>query len=317
MQAVRCCEGRVQVVDVPEPAGEGVAVRIRSAGICGSDLHMIAGGFPIAHTLGHEMAGELPDGTPVAIEPLAPCGSCEFCTTGDYNLCRTGAQMVMGVGRDGGMAQQIRVPARCLVPLPSGLDVRDACLIEPLAVAACGLARVRTRLPRTAIVVGGGTIGLCAIAAAVAGGLAVHLEARHEPQREAGRRLGATTFDRSDASPGEYDLAIDCAGTTEALEDCVASLRPGGTLLLLATYWAGLTLPAFGVTGKAITIVASSMYAQRGMVRDVDTAASLLALNPEIARTLITHRLPLEAAPEAFEIAARRSSGAIKVVLEP
>ncbi len=317
MQAVRCSGGRVHVVDVPEPCGEGIAVRVRSAGICGSDLHMIAGGFPVTHTLGHEIAGELSDGTAVAIEPLLPCGSCEFCTTGDYNLCRTGPQMVMGVGRDGGMTREIRVPQRCLVPLPAGIDVRDACLIEPLAVAACGLARVQSIAPRNALVVGGGAIGLCAVAAGSASGLAVHLDARHEPQREAGRRLGASRGGESHAARSEYDLTIDCAGTTQSLERCVDSLRPGGTLLLLATYWAGLTLPSFGVTGKAITIVASSMYAQRGLVRDVDAAATILARNPEIARTLITHRMPLEAAPEAFEIAAQRSSGAIKVVLEP
>lgn len=317
MRAVRCSEGCVQVVDVPEPSGDGIAVRIRSAGICGSDLHMIAGGFPIAHTLGHEMAGELSDGTAVAIEPLAPCGTCDFCTTGDYNLCRTGPKIIMGIGRDGGMAQEIRVPQRCLVPLPAGIDVRDACLIEPLAVAACGLERVRSNAPSTALVVGGGTIGLCAVAVASAGGLTVSLDARHEPQREAGQRLGAVGVGGSGAAPREYDLAIDCAGTTESLAGCVESLRPGGTLLLLATYWAGLTLPSFGVTGKAISIVASSMYAQHGLVRDVDTAATILARRPEIARALITHRMPLDAAPEAFEIAARRSSGAIKVVLEP
>lgn len=314
MRAVRCSEGRVQVVDVPEPHGEGVAVRIRSAGICGSDLHMIAGGFPVTHTLGHEMAGVLSDGTAVAIEPLTPCGSCDCCRTGVYNLCRSGPAMIMGIGRDGGMAEEIIVPQRCLIPLPTGIDVRDACLIEPLAVAACGLARVQSTTLRTALVVGGGAIGLCAVAAAGAGGLAVDLDARHERQREAGRRLGAGGANQARR---EYDLAIDCAGTTTSLERCVDSLRPGGMLLLLATYWAGLTLPSFGVTGKAISIVASSMYAQRGLVRDVDAAATILAREPEIARALITHRMPLDAAPEAFEIAAQRGSGAIKVVLEP
>ena len=142
MRAVRCQQGSVEVAEVPAPVGDGVRVRIRSAGICGSDLHMIAGGFPVAHTLGHEMSGELDDGTAVAIEPLAPCGDCEFCASGDYNLCRSGPDIVMGVGRDGGMADEIRVPERCLVRLPGGVDVRDACLVEPLAVAVCGLARV-------------------------------------------------------------------------------------------------------------------------------------------------------------------------------
>ncbi|MBW2712709.1 MAG: alcohol dehydrogenase catalytic domain-containing protein, partial [Deltaproteobacteria bacterium] len=110
MRAVRCCENGIQVVDTPAPQGEGVRVKIRSVGICGSDLHMIGGGYPASRTLGHEMAGELSDGTHVAIEPLAPCGKCEFCLTGEYNLCRLGAAMAYGIGLDGGMADEILVP---------------------------------------------------------------------------------------------------------------------------------------------------------------------------------------------------------------
>jgi threonine dehydrogenase-like Zn-dependent dehydrogenase len=311
MRAVRCNEGRIEVADVAAPSGDGVRVRIRSAGICGSDLHMVAGGFPVPHTLGHEMAGTLDDGSAVAIEPLAPCADCDFCRSGAYNLCRKGPEIVMGVGRDGGMAEEVRVPERCLVRLPSGVDVRDACLVEPLAVAVCGLARVNWNAGQRALVVGGGAIGLCAVGAAHAGGLRVSLDARHEAQIEAGNRLGAQPAD------GECDVAIDCAGTTSSLERCVEAVRPGGTLLLLATYWASLTLPSFGVTGKALTIVASSMYARHAMSRDVDAAAAILGRAPEISDALITHRMPLDAAPEAFEVAAQRASGAIKVVLEP
>jgi threonine dehydrogenase-like Zn-dependent dehydrogenase len=311
MRAVRCTEGRVQLVDVPVPGGDGVRVAVRSAGICGSDLHMAAGGFPIPHTLGHEIAGQLADGTPVAVEPLAPCSRCEFCEAGQYNWCRRGSEMVMGVGRDGGMAEEMVVPERCLVRLPSGIDVRDACLIEPMAVAICGLGRVGWSPRPRAAVVGGGTIGLCAVAACHAGGLSVALVARHEAQREAGRRLGATAAD------GEYELVVDAAGTERSLEQCVSLCRPGATLLLLATYWQGLTLPNFAVTDKGLTILASSMYAQRGLVRDIDAAAAMLARWPEIARVVITHRLPLEAAAEGFATAARRDEGAIKVVLEP
>ena len=126
MRAVRVSNGNVEVADVPAPSGDGVRVRVRSAGICGSDLHMLRVGFPIASTLGHEVAGELPDGTPVAVEPLAPCGHCEFCTTGDYNLCVVGPEMIYGFGRDGGMADEILVPERCIVRLPAGVRTADA-----------------------------------------------------------------------------------------------------------------------------------------------------------------------------------------------
>jgi threonine dehydrogenase-like Zn-dependent dehydrogenase len=289
MRAVRCREGSVQVVELPEPSGEGVRVRIRSAGICGSDLHMLAGGFPLSHTLGHEMAGLLDDGTPVVIEPIAPCGSCELCVEGRYNLCRLGPGAVLGVGRDGGMADCVVVPA----------------------VAVHGLRRAGVRAGMRAVVVGGGSIGLCAVAAAREAGCDVALLARHPAQVEAGERLGAGCTD------GEYDMAIECAGTESAVARAVELARPGGTLLLLASYWGGLTFPGFDVSMKELTIVASNMYARDGASRDIDVAAALLAARAELGAALITHRLPLAAAPEAFRIAADRRAGAIKVVLEP
>jgi quercetin dioxygenase-like cupin family protein len=100
MKSVRCSDGAVEVIEVPTPAHGGVRVRVRSAGICGSDLHLIAGGMDLPHTLGHEMAGVLSDGREVAIEPLAPCGECDLCATDAYNLCRAGAGMILGVGID-------------------------------------------------------------------------------------------------------------------------------------------------------------------------------------------------------------------------
>ena len=68
MKAVRCCDKHVHVVDVPAPTGEGVLVNVRSAGICGSDLHMIRAGFDLPMTLGHEVAGTLSDGRAVALD---------------------------------------------------------------------------------------------------------------------------------------------------------------------------------------------------------------------------------------------------------
>jgi threonine dehydrogenase-like Zn-dependent dehydrogenase len=312
MRAVRCSEKSVEVVDVPAPATGGVRVRIHSAGICGSDLHMIDAGFPLPHTLGHEIAGVAEDGTPVAIEPLIPCGTCDGCRIGDYNLCVRGPSIVIGVAHDGGMADEIRVPERCLVPLPSAAPVADACLVEPLSVAVHGLRRVGLRGNHRVAIVGGGSVGLCALAVARASGAEVALVARHDAQKGAGERLGAAA-----SIEGSYDLVIDAAGTESALQRAVELCRPGGTLLLLATYWSGLTLPGFALCMKEIRVVPASMHGRHGVARDVDVAAALLAARPSIADALITHRFPLDAAPEAFATAADRQAGAIKVVLEP
>jgi threonine dehydrogenase-like Zn-dependent dehydrogenase len=124
------------LIDVPPPEGDGVLIRVASVGICGSDLHLLSWNLP--STLGHEMAGFLPDGTAVAVEPMAPCGSCPECQSGAYNLCRLGPSMLIGTGRDGGMADECLVPPSAIVPLAGGVPVGDACLVEPLAVPVTG-----------------------------------------------------------------------------------------------------------------------------------------------------------------------------------
>jgi L-iditol 2-dehydrogenase len=140
----------------------------------------------------------------------------------------------------------------------------------------------------------------------------VHIAARHDAQKQAAERIGAG-LDPS----GEYDFVIECAGNSAALKQAVRLCKPGATILLLATYWDGVQLPGFEVFIKELKIYTSFMYDRRGLVRDVDVAAQLLAQRPELASIMITHRLPLDAAAQAFATAANREAGAIKVVLEP
>jgi threonine dehydrogenase-like Zn-dependent dehydrogenase len=314
MKAVRCCSEHksVQLVDIPPPEGEGVRVKVRSAGICSSDLHMVEMGFPLPGTLGHEVAGVLPDGRAVALEPMSPCGHCDRCVAGDYGTCRRGAGMMHGVGLDGGMAEEILVPERCIVPLPNTVRVEDACLVEPLAVAAHGLGRVPFTPRSRVAIIGAGPIGLCAAAVCAPHVAEVAVAARHDGQKTAVEKLGATLDPQ-----GEYDVVIECAGTAASLARSAALCRPRGQLLILATYWSPVELPAVEVSMKNLTLHASSMYSGGGLARDVDVAAQLLGRYPQIAGALISHRLPLDAAVEAFAVAADRQAGAIKVVLEP
>jgi len=297
---------------VPAPAGDGVRVRVRSAGICGSDLHMLAGGFLGERVLGHEVAGVTDDGTPVAIEPLSPCGACAPCVRGAYNLCERGPAIIHGVGCDGGMADEMRVPARALVRLPAGVALADACLVEPLAVVLHGLRRAGFTSGERVAVIGGGTIGLCTVAAARSGGAEVALEARHDAQRAAGERLGALA-----RASGAYDLVVDAAGSESSFAKAAELARPGGRVALVGSYWTPVAFPGFAVCMKEIDVIPASLYGRTGAMRDIDAAAALLAATPELPRAIITHRFPLEAAVEAFATAAGRKSGAIKVVLAP
>jgi threonine dehydrogenase-like Zn-dependent dehydrogenase len=121
-------DGEVELREVEQTGDEGVRVNVRSIGICGSDLHMLEMKSPLNCVAGHEVAGVLDDGTPVAVEPIIPCHECACCLAGDYNLCTEAAGKSLGVGRDGGMADELRVPERCLVYLPPNVEVQDACI---------------------------------------------------------------------------------------------------------------------------------------------------------------------------------------------
>jgi 2-desacetyl-2-hydroxyethyl bacteriochlorophyllide A dehydrogenase len=323
MRAVRAGSGSVAVCDVPAPNGPGVVVEVKAAGICGTDLHLVSGAdFPPPRvTLGHEIAGITENGTPVAIEPLSPCGTCGPCRRGDEHVCADSSAMLFGVGLDGGMADRIEVPERCLVPLPSGVAVGDASLVEPLAVVVHSLRRSAARPDQRLVVIGGGTIGLCAVAAARARGCEVALVARHDAQRAAGERLGATVVDgmTTDGNFGDggYDIVIEAAGSESALATAVHLARPGGMVVIPGVYWGPVAVPGMAMCLKEVSLCPTVLYSRTAGGRDIDAAAALLATTPGLAATLITHRFPLDAAAEAFATAASRDQGAIKVVLEP
>jgi threonine dehydrogenase-like Zn-dependent dehydrogenase len=311
MRGVCLRAGGVEVVETRPPAEAGVRVRIRAAGICGSDLEALRSRQGRQVRPGHELAGETADGTAVAIEPLLPCGDCALCAAGDYNLCRSPQAAILGVSRDGGMAEELVVPPRCLVSLPRSVPLGDGCLVEPLAVAVHAVRKVSLQAGQRVAVVGGGSIGLCVVAVARSAGAEVGLAARYEAQRAAGARLDATPV------RGEYDVVVECAGTASALETACELARPGAALSIPSIHWGGIALPAFALLSKELRLQTSLTYGRHAGGRDIDEAAALLAANPDIAATLITHRLPLHAAAVAFRVAADHRGGAIKVVLEP
>ncbi|HSB95679.1 MAG TPA: zinc-binding dehydrogenase, partial [Spongiibacteraceae bacterium] len=161
-------------------------------------------------------------------------------------------------------------------------------------------------------IIGGGTIGLCAVAIAKLATPHVHLYARHDSQKRAGELLGAKLDGATDC-----DLVIDCAGTDASMLQAANLCKPSATILLLASYWGGLNMPAMQIMMKEIRVVSSMSQARQGLMRDVDVAAATMAKNPLIATSIITHRLPLDAAEEAFSIAGNRAAGAIKVTINP
>jgi 2-desacetyl-2-hydroxyethyl bacteriochlorophyllide A dehydrogenase len=311
MKAVRSQDGGVALVDVEEPPGVGEVLDMKATSVCASDLSYIRYGS--TNILGHELAGLREDGTPVVVEAIYGCLECDQCRRGAYNLCSTHGSRALGMFADGGMAEQFRAPPERLVPLPDGLQLRDASVVEPASVSWHALRLAETGPGRRVAVVGAGALGLLAVAGARAqGGEDVALEARHPHQREAGERLGARV-----GTEGSYDVVVEAAGSAESLARCGELVAPGGTIVVLGVHFGPVELDWMPLFNREARLIPSLGYCEHDGVREMEEAAAMLANDPEIVRTVITHRFPLEDAAEAFRVASDRSAGAIRVVLEP
>ncbi len=309
MRAVRVTSDGPGVVEVDEPAGDGLLMEVSSSSICGTDLNFMQLG-PSAYTFGHEFAGFV-DGTPYAVEPSLYCAKCEQCRAGFTQRC-VGEHANLGIFVDGGLCDRIRIPPQNLVPLPAGLAVDDACLVEPAAVAWHGVQRAAVQPGERVVVLGGGSIGLLAVAALRREGCHADIEARHPHQRAAAERLGAGS------ASGTYDVVIEAVGTESGVARCAELARPGGRVVLLGVFPQTVPVPGVTTLVSELSWIGAMAYG-RGAdgVREVEQAAALLAADPEIARTLVTHRFPLDDAAEAIRVAGDRASGAIKVTLHP
>jgi 2-desacetyl-2-hydroxyethyl bacteriochlorophyllide A dehydrogenase len=311
MKAIRGADGGVVIDHLDAPPGTGELIDMRSTSVCASDLMYI--GYGLKRILGHELAGVRADGTPVVVEALYGCMECELCLSGAYNLCPTHTQRALGATADGGMAEQFRAPSARLIPLPSGLDVRDASIVEPASVSWHALNLGATGPDKRVAIVGAGALGLLAVAGARRmGATDVALAARHPHQREAGERLGASV-----GTDGLYDVVIEAAGSTESLAHAAELVAPRGTVVVLGVHMGTVELNWSPLFHREARVIPSLGYCRHDDGREMEHAAQMLADEPEIARTIITHRFPLDDAVEAFRVAADKSVGAIRVVIEP
>ena len=309
MKAVRNTPPGVEVVEIDEPQGDGELVRVAATGICASDLTYLR--FGSTQIAGHEFAGVLGDGTPVAVEAIFGCGACPRCEQGNYNLCERGPT-ALGMLDPGGMCEWFMAPRHALMPLPQGLGLADAALVEPASVAwhSCHTGGVG---PETRVaVVGAGAIGILAATSAQAmGAPEVAVEARHPHQQEARESVGAS------APTGGYDVVIETGGSESALHRAVELARPGGTVVYLGVYDPDTTWPHHEAFLREIALRSSLGYCGHHGRREFAEAAEMLAARPELTAMLITHRFPIDDAPEAFRVAQDKSKGVFRVVVEP
>ncbi len=294
-----------------------VRVQTLAVGICGSDLHTFEGHHPFVQYPvypGHEVAGTVIEtgpevsrewvGVQVTLEPSLICGVCDFCRSGNYNVCQD--LKVMGFQAPGAMAERFIAPVRNLHKLPEGIPPEIGAMIEPLAVSIRAVSRAEAS-GRSVGVVGAGTIGVLVAQVARAYGASdveiVDLE-------DSRRRLAGSLGMMASAQLSKHEIVFECAGTESALDAAIRGATKGGTVILVGVYGRPTSIPAALIQDWELVLRGTLMYTFRDYREAIRLAASrAINLSP-----LISHRYRLPDVGEAFDTALHRAT-AMKVVL--
>lgn len=339
MLAARLHEGAdrfaLDEVAVPAIGPADCLVRVHACGICGSDLHVLSGITPTPFkpiTLGHEPAGVVAavgdvvegfaPGARVFVNPLLCCGVCDACRRGRSHICAH--RTVLGIQRDGALAEYVAVPAANLVALPDGLPFAEAAIIESASTPYHALtARAPVRPGDAVVVVGVGGIGIhCVQVARIAGASVIVAVDVDEVPLERARRLGAThvvdargedvvTAVRA-ITGGGADIAVECVGRSDTSGWALAALRPGGTALLLGINPEPIPLPPTTVFSRTeLDVRGVYGYSQP----EVERVAQLIDSGQLDARAAISETFPLEAVNEGLEHFREKTGFPVRVLI--
>ena len=234
----------------PQPASGEALIRVKAAGVCGSDIPRIfeTGAHRMPLIPGHEFSGIVEDigcgvsqewrGKRVGVYPLIPCGKCGPCRKGCCELCRD--YDYVGSRRDGAFAEFVTVPAANLIELPPEVSFEAAAMLEPMAVAVHAMRRAKLRKGDRVLIIGLGTIGLLLTAFLKDTGVENLLAAgNHKHQREQARALGASEWE----SGMEADVVFECVGKEETIRQAVDLAAPGGRVVLVGNPASDIALP--------------------------------------------------------------------------
>jgi L-iditol 2-dehydrogenase len=284
-------DGLPELVELPDPSGPGLRVRVLACGLCGSDVEKL-GRAPAGTVLGHEVAGVLENGASVTVMHRVPCGTCERCRAGHQSTCGEFRELRIAPG---GFAEELR--ATHCVPLPDTLAPLDGVWIEPLA---CVL-RAAEAVPRgRVLVVGCGAVGQLWIQALRRRGDDVSALDPREDRRAQAHLLGADVDD---------DVAVAAAVVTAhgGVNDALRRVEPGGTVLVFAAPEADVPVSLDAIYRKELHVV-GSRSATPAYFRAASELLPTLVL-PEVTT------LPLERFLEGVEL--YRRGEALKVVFTP
>lgn len=339
--------GRIVLEEKPIPkvGPRDALVKVTTTTICGTDVHILKGEYPVARglTIGHEPVGVVAElgeavtgyeiGQRVIAGAITPCGQCHSCLDSHQAQCggKTMGGWRLGNTIDGCQAEYVLIPDAManLAPIPDHLSDEQVLMCPDIMSTGFGGAQSgRIRIGDTVAVFAQGPIGLCATVGAKLMGATRIFTVDAVPERIAmSRKLGAdvvVNYKERDpvdaileATNGRgVDVAIEALGTQTTFESCLRVLRPGGVLSSLGVYSGKLTLPldafAAGLGDHAIVTTLCPGGKER-MRRLMNVLASTRA----DLRPLVTHRFKLDQIEEAYDLFANQRDGVMKVAITP
>ena len=330
-----------QEFPVPVPEADGVLVRVRACGVCGSDIHGWDGSTgrrqpPLI--MGHEASGEIAAvgpraerwraGDRVTFDSMISCGACAFCRAGQSNLCDN--RRVVGVSpgeyrQHGAFAEFVALPARVLYALPEALSFERAAMVEPVSIAIHAVQRVKIAPTDSAVVIGTGMIGLLVVPALRWAGcgniIAVDID---DKKLALARELGAHHALRSDAAAAAAEIAgltggrgadfsFEIVGFTPTLDLALRALRKGGTAVLVGNLSAKTDFPLQLVVTRELSVLGSC-----GSAGEYPLCLDLIARGVMRVDPLISAVAPLAEGDAWFrKLSAKGGGGLMKVILQP
>jgi alcohol dehydrogenase len=334
----------IESVPIPKPSYGEAVIRVTLTTICGTDVHILKGEYPVKPGLviGHEPVGVIHElgpgvdgyvvGERVLVGAITPCGQCEFCLGGKLSQC--GGPIggwKFGNTINGAQAEYLLVPhaQANLAKIPDELSDEQVVLLADIASTGFSASEsASVRLGDFVAVFAQGPIGLCATVGARLKGAGLVIAVESDPIRiEMSKRMGAdVVLDYHKENIGSaihrltrgrgVDVAIEALGTTQTFESALAVLRPGGALSSLGVYSGKLSIPlgpfAAGLGDHKIvtTLCPGGKERMRRLMELVRHGRVDL-------RPLLTHTFALDDIAKAYDLFANRRDGVLKVAIRP
>ncbi|ANG92702.1 Zn-dependent oxidoreductase [Enterobacteriaceae bacterium 155047] len=322
----------IETRPLPEPVAGDVRVRIKLAGICGSDSHIYRGHNPFAkypRVIGHEFFGVIDAvgegvdrarlGQRVSVDPVISCGTCYPCSVGKPNVCTS--LVVLGVHRDGGFSEYAVVPAKNAWPVPDEIPDEQAVMIEPFTIAANVTGHAQPTEQDVALIYGAGPMGLVTVQAlkGVYKVKQVIVVDRIDERLAMAQRSGADWVFNNREQPVATALAekgikptliIDAACHPSILQEAVSLASPAARIVLMGFSSEPSQVVQQGITGKELSIFSSRLNANKFPVV-IDWLQKGL-IDPG---KLVTHRFDYHHVTDAIELFEKDQRQCCKVLL--